>query len=80
MFVVCPPYNVTGKVEHECSELDVRLIELICELDYGYGGYESLGVYRCKKCGQLWMIWRQYDPGTGRDHIWFRPRRRGAQL
>jgi len=37
------------------------------------GGYESLGIYRCKICNQLWKIRFQFDQGTGSDHIWIRP-------
>ena len=34
---------------------------------------ESLGVFVCRVCGQLWLIRNQYDAGTGSDDIWLKP-------
>ncbi len=83
MYVDCPHCGGTGKVEHECSEYHLQLLESIYEIGFGFGGgYEGLGVYRCKVCGQLWKIRWQYDPGTGSDHIWLKPgeERRGYKF
>lgn len=42
-----------------------------CKSDFGSS--ESLGVYRCKACGQVWKIRYQCDQGTGSDDIWLSP-------
>jgi hypothetical protein len=40
---------------------------------WGHLSHESLGIYQCKDCGQIWKIRRQWDDGTGSDNIWLRP-------
>lgn len=68
----CPHCKGTGRIMHECEERHLDLLEKI----YGYSGpasAESLGIYRCRVCGQLWMIRRQWDLGSGSDDIWLRP-------
>lgn len=51
-----------------CCRLNLELLEEI----YSIGNWETLGIYRCRKCGQLWKIRFQCD-ATGRDDIWLRP-------
>jgi len=55
---------------HTCEDLE--LLKRIFELRGTYR-YESLGIYRCKACNQLWKIRWQWDAGTGSDDIWLRP-------
>lgn len=73
----CPHCKGEGKIEHDCrGSVAIALVADIygCESDSEhYGSYESLGIYRCKVCNQLWKIRFQSDPGTGSDHIWIRP-------
>ncbi|KLU62320.1 hypothetical protein CEB3_c13640 [Peptococcaceae bacterium CEB3] len=59
-------------MRNNCCEQNVQLIKEI----YGWHsvcGSESLGIYRCAVCGQLWMIRFQFSDGTGRDNIWLKP-------
>ncbi len=74
----CPRCKGEGKIEHDCSGRG----ELILVADiYGcnskrsgsIGSYDTLGVYRCSVCNQLWKIRFQFDHGTGSDNIWMRP-------
>lgn len=55
-------------MSHQCCRLNLELLKEI----YSIGSWETLGVYRCRKCGQLWKIRFQYD-AAGRDDIWLRP-------
>lgn len=72
MKVPCKACGGTGKLDHECEQHDVDLVEEIYRDGFGFAS-ESLGIYRCRICSQLWMIRFQSDPGTGRDDIWLRP-------
>ncbi len=71
-YVPCPYCDGTGKLKHTCDRRDLKLLKLIWEFE-GYPRHESLGIYRCRICGQLWKIRFQWDDGTGRDDIWLRP-------
>lgn len=62
-YVPCYYCGGTGKIKHECTQYNLNLIKLL----YGYPG-ESLGIYRCSTCGQLWKIRWQWDSGTGSDN------------
>jgi RecJ-like exonuclease len=65
----CPRCKGTGEVEHDCkASKSLEEIVIINKMSD-----ESLGIYLCKGCGQLWKIRFQYDPGTGSDHIWMKP-------
>lgn len=55
-----------------CAEENLELLKLLYEMET-HLSYESLGIYRCKKCGRLWKIRFQCDAGTGEDDIWLKP-------
>lgn len=74
----CPRCKGEGRIEHDCSGSGrLTLVADIygCKSDRrgSMGSYDTLGVYRCKVCNQLWKIRYQSDPGTGVDHIYMRP-------
>lgn len=70
----CPHCKGEGKIEHDC--IGNRSLALVFDIygcdDRNSGSIDSLGVYRCKTCNQLWKIRFQYDAGTGSDNIWMR--------
>lgn len=70
IYVPCPHCQGTGKVKHFCNEYSLQQLKLIWESRYTPWYYESLGIYRCSVCGQLWKIRRQWDYGGGSDDIW----------
>lgn len=82
IYVSCPHCGGTGKVRHECEQYHLEHLKTLYEIGGWYSGSESLCVYRCRVCGQLWKIRWQYDPGTGSDNVWLRPgeSRRGYEF
>ncbi len=75
-YAPCPYCGGTGRVKHECTPYNLETLRVI----YEFKG-ESLGIYRCRTCGQLWKIRWQCD-STGSDNIWLKPgeRRRGYEF
>lgn len=72
----CSHCGGTGKIEHVCQRWDLKQLETLLE-DRGRQGNwwysELLYMGRCKKCGQLWKVWRRWDSDNGLDEIWLLP-------
>lgn len=56
-----------------CCQNKTEIVKLLDSYNNGLGSTERIGIYKCRKCGQLWKIRHQCDPGTGCDDIWLRP-------
>lgn len=70
--VPCRHCGGKGHTEHRCERSDLVIVEMQYTIGCGHSR-ESLGVYRCTVCEQLWKIRYQYDAGTGSDDIWLKP-------
>ena len=57
---------------HDCDPNDLSLVKEFYSRTSTYS-HESLRIYRCSRCGQLWKIRAQFDDGTGDDNIWLKP-------
>ena len=57
---------------HDCQYGDLIVIKEFYSQRSTYSS-ESLRIYRCLRCEQLWKIRKQWDDGTGSDDIWLKP-------
>ncbi len=69
----CPHCNGEGQVPHVCKTEHLLTVEEIYKSDPSPGHSTSLYIKACKRCGQMWKVRYQYDPGTGSDCIWIKP-------
>ncbi len=59
------------QVEHRC----LHSLTLLHQIDSFItpGLRDSLGIYRCRVCNQLWKIRFKWNVGIGSDDIWLKP-------